>query len=135
MSIRALVFVVLLLVPSAALAVDLKVTDTRGTEVVVKDAIVDYGGMLTVDADKDGMRVQQGDAVVKLKWSAVDSIAVTKVDTSAKPSRVEVEVVLSGGKNIAATMFRQGAMKLTGRTDLGEYTIDLEKIRKIAPVR
>jgi len=79
--------------------------------------------------------VQQGDAVVKLKWSAVDSIAVTKVDTSAKPSRVEVEVVLSGGKNIAATMFRQGAMKLTGRTDLGEYTIDLEKIRKIAPVR
>jgi hypothetical protein len=135
MSIRPVLLAALVLIPSLVAAADLRITDSKGTDVVVRDALVDYGGMLSADADKEGMRVQQGDAIVKLKWTAVDSITVTRVDTAVKPSRVELDVVLSGGKHVAATLFRQGAMKLTGRSDLGEYVIDLEKVRKIAPVR
>jgi hypothetical protein len=36
---------------------------------------------------------------------------------------------------VSAALFRQGAMKLQGRTDLGEYSIDVDKTRAIAPVK
>jgi len=74
-----------LLLPSLALATDLQVTDIQGTMVVVKNATVDYGSLLSSDPEKEGIRVQQGDAIVRLKWSEVQSVSVTKVDTSVKP--------------------------------------------------
>jgi hypothetical protein len=123
----------LLLAPAAAHAADLRVTDSKGTEVVVTSAVVDYGGMLSVDTESDGIRVLQGDAVVKLKWADIDSISVTKVDTTSKPSRLEVDVVTKGGKRVPATLFRQGKMTLSGKSELGTYSIDLDKVRKIAP--
>jgi hypothetical protein len=124
-----------LLLPAAVSAADLRITDSRGREVVVSNAVVNYGSLLTVDEDKDGIRVEQGDGVVRVKWQDVDAIAVTKVDTGARPARVELDVALKNGTHVAATLFRQGAMKLTGRSDLGDYTIDLDKVRRIAPVR
>ena len=124
-----------LLVPVAVFAADLRITDSRGREVVVSNAVVNYGSLLTVDEDKDGIRVEQGDGVVRLKWADVDTITVTKADTATKPARVELDIALRSGTHVAATLFRQGAMKLTGRSDLGEYTIDLDKIRRIAPMR
>ena len=134
MQCAALTFV-LVLVPSAVLATDLRITDSKGTEVVVASAIVDYGSMMTADADKDGIRVQQGDGVVRLKWQDVDSVAILKVDTSVKPARIDLDVVLRNGSHVPATLFRKGAMTLSGRSDLGDYVIDLEKIRRIVPVR
>ncbi|HTM02247.1 MAG TPA: hypothetical protein VL173_01990 [Vicinamibacterales bacterium] len=131
----ASVFAAVILLPVGAFAADLRITDSRGREVVVSNAIVNYGSLLTVDEDKDGIRVEQGDGVVRLKWQDVDAIAVTKVDTTAKPARVELDVALKNGKHVPATLFRQGAMKLTGRSDLGDYSVDLDKIRRIAPVK
>ena len=124
-----------MLLPVVAFAADLRITDSRGREVVVSNAIVNYGSLLTMDEDKDGIRVEQGDGVVRLKWQDVDTVAVTKVDTTVKPARIELDVVLKNGKHVPATLFRQGAMKLTGRSDLGDYAIDLDKIRRIAPVK
>ena len=132
---RIALVVLLLALPGVALATDLKITDSSGAAVVVKDAVIDYGGMLSADAEKDGFRVQQGDGVVRLKWSDIESISVTKVDTSARPPRVEIEVAFINGKRFPATLFRKGAMKLTGKTDLGDYAIDVDKIRRIAPAR
>lgn len=60
---------------------------------------------------------------------------MTKVDTSVKPARVELEVVMVSGMRASGTLFRKGAMTLTGKAPLGDYTISLEKIRKLAPVR
>jgi len=124
-----------LLLPSLALATDLQVTDSQGTMVVVKDATVDYGSLLSSDPEKEGIRVQQGDAVVRLKWSEVQSVSITKVDTSVKPSKVELEVVMVSGARAPGTLFRKGAMTLTGKAPLGDYTIALEKVRRLAPVR
>jgi len=124
-----------LLLPSLAYAIDLQVTDSQGTMVVVKDATVDYGSLLSPDPEKDGIRVQQGDAVVRLKWSEVQTVSITKVDTSVKPSRIELEVVMVSGVRAPGTLFRKGAMTLSGKAPLGEYTIALEKVRRLAPAR
>jgi len=133
MTLRIALVVLLLALPGVALATDLQITDTSGAALVVRDAVIDYGGMLSPDTEKDGVRVQQGDGVVRLKWSAVESITVTKVDTSVRPARMDVEVALVNGKRLPATLFRKGAMKLTGKTDLGDYAIDVDKIRRVAP--
>jgi hypothetical protein len=132
---RIACFLLFLLLPSLALATDLQVTDSQGTTVVVKDAVVDYGGMLASDPDQEGLRIQQGDAIVRLKWADVQSVAITKVDTSAKPARVDLEVVLVSGTRAPATLFRKGAMTLSGTSPLGAYTIPLEKVRRLVPVR
>ena len=133
MTLRIALVVLLLALPGVALATDLQITDTSGAALVVRDAVIDYGAMLSPDTEKDGVRVQQGDGVVRLKWSAVESITVTKVDTSVRPARIDVEVALVNGKRLPATLFRKGAMKLTGKTDLGDYAIDVDKIRRVAP--
>jgi hypothetical protein len=35
---------------------------------------------------------------------------------------------------VSANLVRKGRMKLVGRSDLGDYSIDLEKIKKITVV-
>ena len=120
---------------AASAATDLKLTDSRGTEVVVKDASIDYGGFLGSEKETDGIRVLQGDGVVFLKWNDVESIRVLKRDESVKPARVELEIVLRNGNKVPAALFRQGQMKLSGRTDLGQYSIELDKVRAMAPVK
>lgn len=130
-----IIWLLLVLLPARALATDLQVTDSQGTMVVVKDAAVDYGSLLASDIDRDGFRIQQGDAVVRVKWSAVQSVTITKVDSSVKPARVELEVAMLSGSRAPGTLFRKGAMTLIGAAPLGEYTIALEKVRRLAPVR
>jgi hypothetical protein len=130
-----IIWLLLVLLPARALATDLQVTDSQGTMVVVKDAAVDYGSLLASDIDRDGFRIQQGDAVVRVKWSALQSVTITKVDSSVKPARVELEVVMLSGSRAPGTLFRKGATTLTGAAPLGEYTIALEKVRRLAPVR
>jgi hypothetical protein len=72
---------VFLLLPSLAFATDLQVTDSQGTVVVVKDATVHYGSLITSDSETDGIRVHQGDAVIRLKWSTVQSVAIGGTDS------------------------------------------------------
>jgi hypothetical protein len=116
-------------------ATDLKITDSRGTEVVVLNASIDYGGFLGSEKEAQGIRVLQGDGVVFLKWTDVETIKVVRRDESVKPARVELEVTLRNGKKLPAALFRQGQMKLLGKTDLGDYSIDVDKVRTIAPVK
>ena len=116
-------------------AADLRLTDSRGTEVVVTNATIDYGGFLGAERVADGLRVLQGDGVVFLKWVDVEGIKVVKRDESTKPPRVELEVTLKNGKKIPAALFRQGQMKLQGKTELGDYSIELDKVRALVPVK
>ena len=114
---------------------DLRITDTRGAAVVVTGATIDYGGLLSTDKETEGIRVLQGDGVVHLKWINVDTLRVVKIDESVKPPRIELEVVLRSRKRVPAALLRQGQMKLLGKTELGDYSIDLEKVRTIVPIR
>lgn len=133
---RALLVVVATAATAAtASAADLRITDSRGTEVVVQSAVIDYGGFMASETETEGIRLLQGDGSVTVKWSDIESLKVTKRDESVKPPRVEMEVVLRNQKKVPVALLRQGRMKLTGKTELGAYSIDLDKIRAITPVR
>jgi hypothetical protein len=127
---------VLLAVSAAStLAADLRITDSRGTELVVSNAAIDYSSFLATEVQADGIRVLQGDGTVTVKWADVDSVKVVRQDDSVKPPRIELEIVLRNGRKVPAALIRLGRMKLTGKTELGDYSIDLDKVRSIVPVR
>ena len=102
-------------------------TDSHGTDVVVGVSI-DYGGFLSVDKKTRGIRLLQGDGSVLLKWDDLDTLRVTKPDSTARPPRVELEVVPRSRKRVPAGLLRVGKMQLAGRPDLGEYAIDIDRI-------
>jgi hypothetical protein len=125
-----------LLLPAAeASATDLRITDSRGTEVVLQAAAIDYGGFVASDMETQGIRLMQGDGSVMVKWTDIETLKVTRRDESAKPARIELEVVLKSQKRVPAALLRQGRMKLTGKTELGEYSVDLDKVRTITPLK
>ena len=113
----------------------LRVVDTGGTEVVVNRAVVDYGGMFSADREAEGLRVRQGEGTVLIRWSTVDSLKIAKVDSATRPPTVHLEVVLRNGTRRTATLLQKGRMQLLGTTDLGDYTVDIPKLRVIVPVR
>jgi hypothetical protein len=121
--------------PLGAAAADLRIIDSRGIEVVLTEAAVDYSGFLASDKETEGIRVLYGDGSVTVRWTDVDTLKVVRLDDSVRPPRIELDIVLRNGKKVAATLFRQGQMKLLGKMDLGDYSIDLEKVRTISPVR
>ena len=125
----------LTLAATTASAADLRITDSRGTEVVVQSAAIDYGAFVSSDVETQGIRLMQGDGSVTVKWTDLETLKVTRRDESVKPPRVELEVVLKNQKKIPAALLRQGRMKLTGKTELGEYSIDPDKVRTITPVK
>jgi hypothetical protein len=131
----ALAFLILFLPATRAVAADLKIIDSKGTEVVLTGASIDYSGFMASDKETQGIRVLHGDGRVTVKWADVESLKVVRRDDSEKPPRIELEIVLRNGKKVSATLFRQGPMKLSGKTDLGDYSIDLAKVRTIVPVR
>jgi hypothetical protein len=133
---RSYCVTLLLLVSSVtALAADLKIKDSRGTEVLLTNASIDYGSFMVADKEVQGIRLLQGDGTVMVKWADLDSLNVVRRDDSVRPARIELEVVLRNGKKVPAALLRQGQMKLLGKTDLGDYSIDLDKVRTITPVR
>jgi hypothetical protein len=123
-----------LLSSAPAAAADLTITDSRGTELTLTGASIDYSSFMTSDKETQGIRVLQGDGQVTAKWSDIASLKVVRRDESVKPARVEIEIALKNGKKIAAALVRQGQMKLLGKTDLGDFSIDLDKVRSIAPL-
>jgi len=129
----ALVFPAMLLLTATAFAADVRIMDSGGVEVLVKDIMIDYGGLLGSDKESEGIRVLQGEALVTTKWTDVQSLTIIGRDAAA--GRMTLEIVLKdNNKKVTATLVRKGRMKLTGKADLGEYSIDLEKIRKITVV-
>lgn len=121
-----------LLLTAAALAADVRVMDSAGVEVLVKDITIDYSGLLGSDKETEGVRVAQGEALVTAKWADIQSITITGRDAAA--ARMTVEIQLKDGKKVSAALIRKGRMKLSGKADLGEYSIDLEKIKRITTV-
>ena len=127
------VFSLFLLLAPAAYAADARITDTNGIEVLVREISIDYGGLLGADKETEGIRIAQGDASVTTKWTDVQSVTIVGRDETV--GRMKLEIVVNGSREPkAATLVRKGRMKLSGTADLGEYSIDLEKIRKITIV-
>jgi hypothetical protein len=128
------ILVVVFVVFSAAplLATDLKVTDSASTVVTVREAYIDYGGF-SGDKETEGIRLQHGDAIVTAKWANIQTLTITGRDSSATQSRLKADVVLRNGNKLSVWLVDKGRMRLAGQTDLGDYAIELEKVRMIAP--
>jgi hypothetical protein len=123
-----------LLLAGQTFAADLRVTDSSNAVVLVRDVVIDYGGFRN-DRESEGIRVQQGEGSVIAKWSNIETLTMTGKDESVNPPRLNVDIVLKNGRKISAVMLYKGRMKLSGQTDLGDYSIDLDKVRSLAPVR
>lgn len=139
---KAWLFVATIIAPATLLAqaprsptTSLRIVDAQGVEVVVANVAIDYGSMITTDLQTDGIRLQQGDGSVVVKWSGVDTIRVTGTDSTSRPPKVALQVVMRSKARRPATLAEKGRMLLIGQTDLGDYQIDLHKVRLIVPVR
>jgi hypothetical protein len=136
---RRLVLIILLLA-GQGFATDLKITDSTNTVIVVHAPFIDYGGLMG-DKELDGIRLYQGEAVVTAKWVNIRTVTITGKDTSTgkdtppTQARLKAEIVPRKGARISTTLVNKGRMKLSGKTDLGDYAIDLEKIRVIEPLQ
>jgi hypothetical protein len=125
-------FLAFLFLGGSAFAADVRITDSAGVEVLVREINIDYGGLLGSDKDTEGVRVTVGDATVTAKWADIQSLTVTGRDPAA--ARMIVEILLKSGKTQNGQLLRKGRMKISGKADLGDYSIDLEKIKKITVV-
>ena len=125
--------ILILFLCGSAFPADLRITDSTNTVLVVHDAFIDYGGLMN-DRETDGLRIYQGEAMVTAKWANIRSVTLTGKDTSPQP-RLRADIVPRKGTKISTTLVSKGRMKLSGKTDLGDYAIDLEKIRSIDPVQ
>ena len=121
-----------LVLAGSAFAADVRIMDSAGVVVLVKEISIDYGGLLGSDKDTEGNRVTIGDAMVTARWGDIQSITVTGRDGAA--GRMMIEIVLKSGKAQAGQLTRKGRMKVIGKAELGEYSIDLEKDKKITVV-
>ena len=118
---------------SSVFATDLRITDASNTIIVVHDAFIDYGGLMG-DKESEGLRIYQGEAMVTALWANIRSVTITGKTTSAEP-RPTAEIIPRKGSKINTTLVSKGRMRLSGKTDLGDYAIDLEKIRIIEPLQ
>ena len=128
---RLIIF--LLVSVSSVFATDLRITDASNTIIVVHDAFIDYGGLMG-DKESEGLRIYQGEAMVTALWANIRSVTITGKTTSAEP-RPTAEIIPRKGSKINTTLVSKGRMRLSGKTDLGDYAIDLEKIRIIEPMQ
>jgi hypothetical protein len=128
----SVLFLAFLFLTGSAYAADVRITDSAGVEVLVREINIDYGGLLGSDKDAEGLRVTVGDATVTAKWTDIQSVTVTGRDPTA--GRMTVEILLKNGKTQVGQLLRKGRMKIAGKADLGEYSIDLEKVKKIIVV-
>jgi len=118
---------------SSVFATDLKITDASNTIIVVHDAFIDYGGLMG-DKEAEGLRIYQGEAMVTALWANIRSVTITGKTASAEPRPI-AEIIPRKGSKINTTLVSKGRMRLSGKTDLGDYAIDLEKIRIIEPLQ
>ena len=129
---RSVLFAVSLLLAQKAFATDLKITDATNTVIIVHDAFIDYGGLMG-DKEPDGIRIYQGEATLTARWANIRSVTITGKEP-APGGRLKADVVPKRGNKISTALVTKGRMKLSGKTDLGDYAIDLEKIRVIEPI-
>src|SRR5678816_4389704 len=67
----SLVFPAFLALTATGYAADVRVIDSGGVEVLVRDIAIDYSGLLGSDKETEGLRVSQGEASVTAKWADI----------------------------------------------------------------
>ena len=71
-----IIILLCLLLAVPMFAADLKITDASNAVVVVHDAVLDYGSFVS-DKETQGIRINQGRAMVTAKWSNIETITLS----------------------------------------------------------
>lgn len=141
MALNGATIVMALVWPSVASAVALQVTDSAGTVVELRKAYVNYGttqymvGGARHDNEHDGLRVSRGEATITVKWSRIQGLVIeyapSRFDQEEKkryPAQLRAKITLDDGELLPTELL---AGRLRGESELGDYEIDLRKVRSI----
>ncbi len=116
-----------------------RVTDTTGNVTTLAlDAgggtMIDYTSysfMYTRDFEYGGLRLKQGEGTVSVRWEKIDRVVVKKLSSSD----AEAEITMHSGGTQTVGLVPWSKEGLAGETELGEFKIDLEKVRTIDVIR
>jgi hypothetical protein len=134
----------------SASAQDLTITDAKGNVIELRAARIDYTSysiIYTHDFESTGIRAYQGEGVVTIPWSRIQSVTILRMRNDRTPYRFEADMVLReqvpvgvipeiGGKPETLTPRRVDLVVPTGKgivgqTDLGAFSIPLQNVQKI----
>ncbi|HLJ14965.1 MAG TPA: hypothetical protein VKV15_10750 [Bryobacteraceae bacterium] len=114
---------------------NVKVTDSKGNAVEVRNVEIDYThypsiGLYTPDHESEGVRAYQGDGIVTIKWEQIEQLVIKRVKPEISPSRLVGDVALKN-KTVASVNLVYSEKGLQGTTDLGVFKILLADISTI----
>ena len=121
----------------APVPTNLSITDKKGTVTVLTNPVINYaadaaGASALV---RDGIRVYQGQGQVVVKWSLIDKVTFAGEAASA-PDRLKGDIQLEGGRRLSAEFVVPTSRGvLTGKTDLGDFSIAFTDVATIATVK
>ncbi len=130
---------------------DLKITDSKGNVVEVRNVWVDYtnypyvgsglpGGLgvaYTPDHEAAGVRAHQGDGSITVRWERIESItikfkpAIFDRGKLVEAGHFDADVTLKDKKVLALQLLFDSKDGLHGETDLGQFSIKLQNIANI----
>ncbi len=113
-------------------AADLRITDKSENVIQIEKAKIDYTSysfIYTPDFEYDGIRVHQGEGLVKINWDRIKLLEIFERDTTFKPNRLNGKVVFIDNDSSNVKLVSDSKKGLAGITGLGEFSIDLEKVK------
>ena len=111
----------------------LKITDTSGTNINIKNAKVDYTSysMIYTTDYENGLRVSQGDGVILINWEYIKKLTIDKIKTDTYSNTLKCNLLLNNGQSKTFDVIPNSKNGLFGQTSIGEYRIRVDQIKSI----
>ena len=117
----------------------LRVTDTKGNVETLlfqngRQATIDYtlyDMLYHPDFEDGGLRIRKGEGKLVVKWDRLQRVQITKVTGEG----AEGTMVTLAGDSQPIILMPWSKNGLTGTTELGEFSINLDKVKAIEVIR
>jgi len=125
---------ILLTCPAASRAAELKVTDSSGeTPIIIRNVKVSYAGgpnpysFNSSYSVNNGIRIKKGEGTLLVPWSKVRKLEITNYN--------DTKLIMTDGteENVKLVPATKGGLK--GLTDIGEFSINLDKVKVIEVIK
>ena len=126
---RAVIVSLSLLLCVSLFAVDFQVTDIKGNQVEVKDAAISFVVVRPETqntTDAVGLPAAEGQGTVVIKWANIKSVTFSNIPDVLS---LNMTITLTDGMTRSMLVKREG--KVFGESKLGDFTIELSKVKSI----
>lgn len=117
-------------------AANLRVTDKSGNVIELNDAEIDYTDysfIYTPDFENSGIRAYQGEGTTTIPWERIKEVTILSKDETTTPYRLKAKISFKKNTNeVDANLVMDSKKGLAGKTALGDFSIDLEKVKTIS---